>query len=54
MMRISLTRSVTRVVLLASCLLIGLACVTRFPIENLEEGMTAETGGCPKRCDLER
>jgi hypothetical protein len=42
MMRISLTRSITPVVLLASCLLIGLACATSFPIESLEEGMTAE------------
>ena len=29
--------------LLAPCLLIGLACATPFPIESLEEGMTAET-----------
>ncbi len=29
--------------LLAPCLLICLACATPFPIENLEEGMTAET-----------
>ena len=29
--------------LLAPCLLICLACVTPFPFENLEEGMTTET-----------
>ena len=45
MMRFSLTRlanSVTRAVLLVPCLLSCLACATPFPIENLEEGMTAE------------
>ena len=37
-----LVRSV-RAVLLIPCLLIGLACATPFPIENLKEGMAAET-----------
>ncbi len=46
MLRSFLTRlvdSVTPAFLLALCLLIGLACATPFPIESLEEGMTAET-----------
>ena len=46
MMRFFLTRfvdSVARAVLLIPCLLIGLACATPFPTENLEVGMTAET-----------
>ncbi len=38
-----LSNSLTGVVLLIPCLLIGLACATPFPIENLEKGMTAET-----------
>ena len=45
-MRSFLTRfpnSLIGVVLLVPCLLIGLACATPFPVENLEEGMTAET-----------
>ena len=45
MVRSFLTRlvdSVTRVVLLAPCLLICLACATPFPLENLEKGMTME------------
>jgi hypothetical protein len=33
----------TGVVLLVPCLLASLACVTPFPIENLEEGMAKET-----------
>ena len=37
-----LVNSVTRVVLLAPCLLICLACATPFPIENVQEGMTTE------------
>ncbi len=37
-----LVGSVTRVVLLAPCLLICLACATPFPLENLEKGMTME------------
>ncbi len=44
-MRSSLTRlvdSITRVVLLAPCLLICLACATPFPFEKLEKGMTTE------------
>ena len=46
MVRSFLTRlvdSVTRSLLLALCLAICLACATPFPIESLEEGMTAET-----------
>ena len=45
MMRSYLTRlvnSVTQVAPVTPCLLIGLACATPFPVENLEEGMTAE------------
>ena len=45
-MRSFLTRlvdSVARSLLLAPCLVVCLACATPFPIENLEEGMTAET-----------
>ena len=45
-MRSFLTRlvnSVPRAVLPVPCMLICLACATPFPIENLEEGMTAET-----------
>lgn len=38
-----LVDSFTSLVLLAPSLLICLACATPFPIENLEEGMTAET-----------
>ena len=38
-----LVDSVTRVALLTPCLLTCLACATPFAIENLEEGMTAET-----------
>ncbi len=34
--------SLTRTVLLVPCLLICLACVTPFPLENLEKGMTME------------
>jgi hypothetical protein len=37
-----LVNSVTRVVFLAPCLLVCLACATPFPFENLREGMTAE------------
>ncbi len=46
MSRSFLTRlvdSVTRALLLALCLLTGLACATPFALENLEAGMTAET-----------
>ena len=46
MMRSFLTRlvnSTARDVLLVPGLLICLACATPFPIESLEEGMTAET-----------
>ena len=38
-----LVDSAARVVLLALCLLICLACATPFPTESLKEGMTAET-----------
>ena len=38
-----LVGSVARVALVTPCLLIGLACATPFPIENLEPGMTAES-----------
>ena len=35
-----LVSSVSRSLLLAPCLLVGLACATPFPIESLEKGMT--------------
>ena len=45
MVRSFLTRlvdSATRVILLAPCLLVCLACATPLPLDNLEKGMTAE------------